>query len=200
MLRLFRIITESWSDVILKIKSIICNYMPWFWLHTAVGRALIGPLDDLQITHVSNLDRIPELSDELLDLFFHEVKVDSDDDGGDSLVAIGIVPHTPEIHFIKSSFTKLISSLKRFTFVVVTLVTRQLSPQDWFAFWCRATCFWVAPILKCDTHSDISDCKRRTAYRVEQTFLCNKLYDIIMCWFADLSLRIWNSSLMEPYL
>ena len=50
---------------------------------------------------ISNLDRIPELIDELLDLLFHDE--DSDEGGVDSLVAIGIVPHTPEIHSIKSS-------------------------------------------------------------------------------------------------
>ena len=55
-------------------------------------------------SHISHLDRIPELSDELLDLLFQEV--DSEVwDAVDSLVAIGIVPHTPEIHSIKSSLT-----------------------------------------------------------------------------------------------
>ena len=51
---------------------------------------------------ISNLDRIPELSEELLDLLFHD-EVDSDEGGVVSLVAIGIVPHTPENHFIQSS-------------------------------------------------------------------------------------------------
>ena len=56
---------------------------------------------DLSLDHIfhhnSNLNEIPELRDELLDLFLHDDNVDKED-GIDSLAAIGIiVPHTPEI-------------------------------------------------------------------------------------------------------